>query len=106
MIKGIDVNQRIEFISKFDTEEPKTVFVIRPLNGEEKSNMQEQGKVKLSGTRMYDFLALTIVDIKNCQTEGTIREKLIAIKDDNVILELIKEIGAINNMTEQDEKNQ
>jgi hypothetical protein len=105
MLKGINVNQRIEFVSSKDTEEPKTVFVLRPLTGEEKANFNDDGSIKLAGTRIYDFLSLAVVEIKNYEVEGTVREKLVSIKDDSVIAEIINEIGKISNMTGQDQKN-
>ena len=35
MLKGIDLSQRIEFSSKEDKGDQKTIFVIRPLSGVE-----------------------------------------------------------------------
>lgn len=107
MIKGIDVNQRIEFVSKNDTEEPKTIFIIRPLTGEEKANFQDEGKaeIRLSGTRMYDFLAASVVEIRNFNIEGDMRTKLNSIGDDALLAELIEAIGNLSNMTRQDQKN-
>lgn len=105
VIKGIDVNKRHEFICSLDKEEPKTIFVIKPLSGEDRANFSDEGNVKLSGTKLYDFLAASIVDIKNFDIDGDIRTKLISIKDDAVIAELVLEVGRISNMTRQDEKN-
>lgn len=105
VIKGLDINQRVEFTPSTDTEEPKTVFVIKPLSGEDRANFVDDGKVKLSGTKLYDFLSISIVEIRNFNVEGDIRTKLISIKDDVVIAELVTEVGRVSNMTRQDEKN-
>lgn len=105
MLKGININQRIEFISSKDNGEPKTIFVLKPLTGEDKANFCDNGEVKLSGTKLYDFIVSSIVEIKNFDIDGSIRDKLVAIEDDAVIAELVTEIGRINNMTRQDQKN-
>ena len=106
MIRGIDVNQRIEFVSQYDTDDPKTVFVFRPLTGEEKNNLfAGDDKVKLVGTQLFDLLAVCIVEVRNFGTDGTVREKLSSIKDQRVIAELVAQAAQINGMTEQDAKN-
>ena len=97
MIEGIDVTQRIEFSSAKDTAEPKTIFVFRPLNREEQGGM--------SKLNMYDMLATCIVEIKNFNIKGTIREQLVSIKDNDVLIELIEKIGSINKITAVDQKN-
>ena len=105
MLKGLDINRRIEFVSSKDTAEPKTVFVLKPLSGEDRANFLDNGTVRLSGTKMYDFLETSVVEIRNFDIEGDIRKKLISIEDDEVIAELVNEIGKISNMTRQDQKN-
>lgn len=106
MITGIDVNQRIEYVSKYDDGETKTVFVMRPLTGEERNNLSDENKeVKLVGTKIYDFLEKCIVEIRNFSIQGTIRQQLNSIMDEKVIVELITEGGKLSNMTRQDQKN-
>lgn len=106
MLKGININERIEYVSKYDDAEPKTVFVFRPLSVEEKNNLvDENGKVKLVGTKIFDFLEKTVVEIKNFSIQGTIREQLNSLSDDNVIVELIQEAGKLSNMSRQEQKN-
>lgn len=106
MIKGIDVNQRLEYVSKYDDAEPKTVFIFRPLTAEEKNNLSDDsGTVKLVGTKIFDFLEKTIVEIRNFPIAGTIREQLNSISDENIVVELIQESGKLSNMTRQDQKN-
>lgn len=107
MLKGISVNERVELVSEFDDSEPKTIFVIRPLNGEERQNFLNPAddKIHLVGTRLYDFLEIAVVEIRNYDLGTTVREKLVSLKDDRVITWLIKEAGKLNNMTEQDAKN-
>jgi hypothetical protein len=105
MLKVIDVNQRIEFVSKYDNDEIKTVFVLKPLTGEDRANFFDNGTATLSGTKLYDYLSSAVVEIKNIDGDGNIRSKLVSIKDDNVIAELVTKIGEMNNMTRQDQKN-
>lgn len=105
MIKGLNMNQRVEYIPLYDNDEPKTVFVLRPINGEERSNFQDDGKLRLTGTKIYDFLSCGVVEIRNFAIEGTIREKLVSIKDDRIIAELIEKVGELSEMTRQDQKN-
>jgi hypothetical protein len=107
MLKGIDVNQRIEFTSQYDTEETKTVFVFRPLTSEEKNNLKSpvDGSVKLMGTAIFDFLEKCIVEIRNFELGATIREKLVSIKDERVVAELITFGGSLSEMSGQDAKN-
>lgn len=106
MIKGIDPKQRIEFVSQYDDGETKTVFVLRPLTAEERNNIQDDnGKIRLSGTRIFDFLEMAVVEIRNFPINGTLREQLNSIQDERVIIELISESGKLSNMTRQDQKN-
>lgn len=106
MLKGIDVNQRIEFISKYDTEEPKTVFVFRTLNAEamlEFAGDIANGKLTLMGSQVFKFLELAIVEVKNF--ENTNIPEMLRMLPPLVITELVGEAGKMNNMTEQDAKN-
>lgn len=106
MIKGIDVNQRIEFVSKNDNSEPKTIFVFRPLTAESMlsfASEQNNGELKLTGSKIFDFLEMSIVEIKNYQ-EGSVNELLRTLPP-MIIAELVQEAGNINKMNGQDEKN-
>lgn len=106
MIRGIDVNQRVEYVSQYDDGDTKTIFVLRPLTGEEKNNLSDENKeVKLVGTKIFDFLEKCVVEIKNFPISGTVRQQLNAIGDERIIVELITECGKLNNMSRQDQKN-
>ena len=107
MLKGLDLKQRIEFSSSKDTADPKTIFVMRPLSGEEQENFKDPGtnKIKLAGTKIYDFLAAAIVEIKNFDGDGDVRSKLVTITDSEILAELIGECGKLSNMSKADEKN-
>ncbi len=98
MIKGIDVNQRIEFLSKFDNSEPKTVFVLRPLSGFEMMEFSEGRKEDI-----YNMILKSVVEVKNFEDNNI--EKAINSLGIRVIGELIQFINEINNITEQDAKN-
>ena len=58
MLKGIDINKRIEYISKEDKEEEKTVFVLKPLSGADMLSLTkfvDGNNMQLSGD---DILAI------------------------------------------------
>ena len=99
MLKGIDMNQRINFISKEDKEEPKTVFVIRPLSAIEMMNTSKDEYLSL-------MLNKSIVEIKNPDLKD--RQEI----DDfvnglnvAVLTELINEITDINKLKDDEIKN-
>lgn len=95
MLKGIDVNQRIEFVSKFDSE-PKTIFVFQPISG--------IGMIELGGKSIVDILDKAIVEVKNFQPEQPKIDILKSLSI-SVVTELIEEATKINNITSQDAKN-
>lgn len=98
MLEGIDINQRIEFISSCDITEPKTIFVFRPLGGVEMMRYQELNKPEV----LLEFLNTTIVDIKNCNNP----DKIAYIKsiDKNAISEIVIKALSINELTGEDKK--
>lgn len=107
MLKGIDVNQRIEFVSKDDVSEPKTVFILRPFSGIEMVSMSQffdSGKMALSGDGVVAFLEKAIVEIKNFKDGLSVKEAIQQLSG-NVLGELVNEIASINNLTGQDQKN-
>lgn len=106
MLKGIDLNQRIEFSSKSDDSEPKTIFVFKPMDTEAMlkfSADSQNGQLKITGTKVFDFLELSIIEINNYQ-EGKISD-LLRTFPISVIAELVEEAGSINKMTGTDQKN-
>ena len=107
MLKGLNMSQRIEFSSVTDTSDPKTIFVLRPLSGEEQENFKdaEGNKLKLSGTKIYDFLSTAVVEIKNFDIAGSVREQLNTITDSNILAELIREAANLSQMLKDDQKN-
>jgi len=108
MLKGINVNQRIEFTSKHDTEEPKTVFVFKPLTTEAMMDFvsdSTDGQLKLSGEKLFSFLGLSIIEIKNFGEENETVVNALKRLPPMVIVELVEEAVNINKMTGQDSKN-
>jgi hypothetical protein len=106
MIKGIDVNQRIEFSFSNDKDDPKTIFVFRPLTSAEMMDLASDAQgntVKLAGSKIFEYLQLGIVEIKNYPVTD-VKEALKTLPMD-VITELVREMGRMNNMTEQEAKN-
>lgn len=103
MIKGIDVNQRVEF-SFPDDVEPKTIFVFRPLDSAEQMEMvNEDGTVNIGGKNVFPYLEKVIVEVKNFATT----EVKLALRQvpPGKLAELIKFSGSMNNLSEQDQKN-
>lgn len=106
MLKGIDVNQRIEFVSQYDTEELKTVFVFKPITAEVMLGFAGQatnGELKLIGSQVFSFLEMTIAEIRNF--EGSNVMDMLKTLPPMVIAELVEEAGKINKITRQDSKN-
>jgi len=107
VLKGIDINQKIEFVSKEDTSEPKTVFIFVPLSGADTIGMSgifEGGMAKLTGKAIVDFLDKCIVEIKNFEGE-TDKIKIISSLTTGVISELVTQASEINNLKAQETKN-
>jgi len=101
MIKGIDTNERIEFISKHDHDEPKTVFIFRPLSGLEMSGLLKA----LEGGDSMTYLNETVFDIKDGIPEGGNKKDYLASLPLNILSELLTEANEINRLTGQDAKN-
>lgn len=102
MLKGIDIRQRIEFVSSQDTSEPKTVFVLRPLSSIEMmefSSSSEKGNI----AAMKFYLENSIVEVKNFLTENI--EDAICSIDPMTLGEMITELNKINHITGDETKN-
>lgn len=106
MLKGIDIDQRIEFSSKLDKDDTKTIFIFKPLSALEMMNLSsasDDGQLKLTGTKIFDYLEMCIVEIKNYRLTN-VRDALVTLSAP-VLTELITEATRINNVSEQDSKN-
>ncbi len=95
MLQGIDINQRIEFISAYDTTDPKTVFVFKPLSGFEMIKLSE------SGLDIQQFLQKTIAEIHGVED----KDKFLTSLSVKILAELINKANEINKITEQEIKN-
>ena len=107
MLKGIDLSQRVEFSCKEDKDNP-TIFILRPLSGIEMMNMSQfmEGKVlKISGDYVISLLEKTIVEIKNPDIKGEDVKEFVKSLSPIIIMEIMSEVGKINNITESEEKN-
>ncbi len=109
MLKGIDINQRVEFISTKDTDEPKTVFVLRPLTGSEMLDVSKyitDGKLSISGDFATYVLGNAIVEIKNPDLkEKEEIQTFIKKMTTFIITELISEVTRLNNLSDDEAKN-
>ena len=107
MLKGINVNERIEFISKDDNSEPKTIFVFKPITGADMIKISEGAngsELKLTSEKIFALLELTICEIKNFEPQGSISDMLKSLQP-LVLTELVNEAMSLNRMTGQDRKN-
>lgn len=105
MKKAINVKQRFDFSLSSDKEEPKTIFVLRPLSGVEMvelSNFVKDGQLQLNESNISSILTKSIVEIKNYEVSDV--KEAIRTLDVSDITELVMEIGKINNITESDKK--
>lgn len=94
MLQGLNTNERIEFVSKYDLTEPKTVFVLKPLSGYESTSINN----------LFESLMLVIVDIRNIP-EQTSKEDYIKSLDQQSFTELVMKINSLNKVTENEKKN-
>lgn len=104
MIKGIDINQRVNFSFPDDTEEPKTIFVFRPLDSVEQMELvNDDGTVKIGGKDVFPYLEKVIVEVRNFATTD-VKAALRQVPPGK-LAELIKFSGTMNNLSGQDQKN-
>ena len=104
MIKGIDLNQRVEYVSKYDNSEPKTVFIFKPLSASEMiDTIGSESSTYLKGSKIIEYLDLVICEIKNA--EFTDKKTYLDSLPSLVVSELVSESSSMNNMTASDQKN-
>jgi len=98
MIQGIDINQRIEFVSKRDTTEPKTVFIFKPLSGFEMLKVQETID---ENQKIKKFISETVVSISGVEDKNQFIESLPI----TILGELLEKANEINSFSETEIKN-
>lgn len=99
MLYGIDINQRIEFVSKYDKDEPQTVFIFKPLSGSDVFSLQgEQDHF------IIRVLNKSIVEIKNIPNNLK-KEEYINTLPSKVLNELFDKFNEINQISDDDKKN-
>ena len=99
MLTGININERVEFISKYDKNEPKTVFTMRPLTGLE--------MLKFSSGMNEDLVKMveaSIVSVKDFEGLKEVRDIINALPM-LVLGELVQQVNKLNKVTEDDAKN-
>lgn len=102
MLRGIDIKQRIEYISPSDTSEPKTIFVLKPLSALEMLSFTQLNETDQSAAFAF-FLQKSIVEIKNFDTSDV--KESIEMLPFALIGELMVEINKINNLSKAESKN-
>ena len=109
MITGIDRDEIIEYTSKFDKGEDKTIFLLGILDNRTKMTLPMGDKVELE--MMSTIVKKGLKGIKGLKLKG--EKKDITVIDDKVIDslpirvigELAEEIVKINFLSEDDSKN-
>lgn len=107
MITGIDVNQRIEFSLAEDLSEPKTIFIFKPMTGADMMKLSDGvdgNQLKFSGEKLFDLLEIAIVEIRNFEPAGTVREILKSLPP-MAFTQIVNQAISINRLTGQDIKN-
>lgn len=102
MLKGMDINRRIDFIPTSDKSEPKTVFVLKPLSSLDATIFTELHEKSQKESLMF-YIENSIVEIKNF--EKTNIKEAIEILDGQTLGELLTEINKINKVSGQEIKN-
>lgn len=96
MLTAIDLNKRVEFISKYDIEEPKTIFLLKLLTVFE---MMEYSDLDES-ERMLDFICDCVAEVKGVED----KREFIKSMEMKVIAELFQKCIEINKLTDEDKK--
>ena len=108
MLEGIDSRQRIEYSLKRDKDEPKTLFVIKPLTGIAMLNLADvykDGQIKMRGSDIVELLDSSIDEIKNHPDVETCgKRKVIESLELQDLEELINKVTEVNNITDSDKK--
>lgn len=97
MLVGIDLTQRIEFTSKDDKTEPKTIFILKPLSARERMSMSNKDEI------LFDMVNTSVVEIRNCN-DKTKEEYLESLPLDTLV-EIGMKVNNISGITDDDKKN-
>ena len=105
MIKMIDLNERFEFVSKFDSD-PKTVFVLKNLNSIEHLNATLRYGEDQPIDAMASVIKACLVEIRNgAEVVKDITLDVVKAIPKEILVELQNEIMLRNTLSEQDAKN-
>lgn len=114
MLEGILITDTVNFSSKTDKSDPKSVFVLRPLSGLEviealgyqKTEEEANGKQKIIKTReSCEFmLKHSVIETHNFFNELKLPDRISRMPFD-VIMEIVGEIEKISLLGAEEEKN-
>ncbi len=111
MLPIIDANQRIEFSISTD-QDPKTIFILKPLSGIQQFGLSrnlirnENGTYTTTEDYASKLLNLAIVEIKNPDINDAYElEKYISNLNVSAVSELISKISEMTFVTEEERKN-
>ncbi len=108
MLQGLSTEQRIEFVSKEDKSDPKTVVVLKPLSGMDKISLGNY--LDSSGTLtegyLNSMLDRAILEIKSPDiTDKKEAVEFVKNLDILVLQEVFSKINEISTSTKDIEKN-
>ena len=107
MLEGINIDQRIPFVSEKDKEDPKTTFILKPLSGIEMLDFSvgdNNGIIQLNSKQIKRYLQKSIVEVQNYRDDYTIDQVIDSLPIE-VLSEIFNKIIEINNLKKEEEKN-
>lgn len=100
MLTGINIDQRIEFTCQED-QDPKTVFIFRPLSGSDIMNLRSLPQKTKIGDYAIELLDMSIVEVVGV----TDKRKFLKSLESHILDELVSKFNDINNVKDDDKKN-
>ena len=106
MLKGISIDQRVEYSSPTDTGDVKTVFVLRPLSGAEMFDLFDitTGALKLDSVGVKALLNKAVVEVRDFDGETNV-SKIIDMLPTRVLIDLVTETSSLNTLDGEEAKN-
>jgi hypothetical protein len=116
MLKGIAINETVDFVSAQDKDEPKTVFVLGNISHEQKMKLflgsitLTEGNVDLgnfSGDKIFDILLAGVRSIKNLDGVDipVVTKEALEKIPFLVLVEVLGKVVEINQVGEVERKN-
>jgi len=114
MLKGISINETVDFVSSLDKEDPKTVFVIKNITHEDKLRifsgaMKPDGTLDMTvaGDKAFDIITAGVKAIRNLDNQDytEITKEVLNRIPFVIITEILGKILEFNQLGEIEAKN-